>query len=202
MKKETNNLLTNDVSQMEVALVAVRALGGDDKSIDTEDVAIKCYELAPEMFSWRKYPEHINLEIVRVTLSDAKKAKYGELLVGSGRKGWRLSIEGIRWAVSRGDALLRNHAQWTMSQGSSGSIDTVRRQREKTRLLATQAWKSWRDGSTLKSPEIEQLFRMDAYASMQMREAKISRLQALLENDKDVGQFVYDAAAVARSRGK
>jgi hypothetical protein len=47
--------------------------------------------------SWRKYPDQINLELIRVFLSDAKKKKHG-LLLGAGKTGWRLTQAGLDWA--------------------------------------------------------------------------------------------------------
>src|SRR5438128_1542724 len=98
MEKVTDKLLTNP-RQFQLAAVAVYLLGGAERSIDTEDIAHKCHELAPSMFSWQKYKDQINLELVRVSLSDAKKEKNGRLLSGSGREGWRLSSMGLDWIM-------------------------------------------------------------------------------------------------------
>lgn len=56
------------LSNSETVLVAVYLLRGDSNSVDTEDVAVKANELAPGAFTWRKYRDQINLEIVRVVL--------------------------------------------------------------------------------------------------------------------------------------
>src|SRR5258708_38983805 len=75
MKKVTPKSLTRPLKQYEGAATADYLLGGASRSIDTEAVAVKRHELAGSLFSWQKYKEQINLELVRVSLSDAKKAK-------------------------------------------------------------------------------------------------------------------------------
>ena len=79
--------MTKKLSQNEIVTLALFHLGGETRFVDTEDIAIKAHDLAPGQFTWRKYPEQINLELVRVSLSDAKKPENGILVSGSGTKG-------------------------------------------------------------------------------------------------------------------
>lgn len=65
--------MRNSFSNHEIVTLAVYLLGGEAKVIDTEDVAVKANEIAPGRFTWRKFPEQINIENVRTFLSDAKK---------------------------------------------------------------------------------------------------------------------------------
>ena len=81
----------------EIVTLAVFLTGGDSKTVDTEDVAVKANELAPGRFTWRKYKDQINIEIVRAFLSDAKKPKYGCLLTGAGKNGWMLTEAGVQF---------------------------------------------------------------------------------------------------------
>lgn len=64
--------MLDGLTQAELVTVAVYLLGGELRKIDTEDTAMKAHEIAPGRFAWRKYPGQINLELVRVALSDAK----------------------------------------------------------------------------------------------------------------------------------
>src|SRR5689334_18326851 len=61
------------LSQAEIVSLAVYRLGGAQRAVDTEDVAVEAHRIAPGRFSWKKYPDQINLELIRVFLSDAKK---------------------------------------------------------------------------------------------------------------------------------
>ena len=82
-------------SKVEVVLLALANLGAESEPVDTEDVAMEAYRLAPEAFSWRRYPEQVDLDSVRVTLFDACKTKYGERAGGSVRRGWHLTANGL-----------------------------------------------------------------------------------------------------------
>ena len=146
MKKQPNKSLTKSVSQTEVVTLATYLLGGAQKAIDTEDIAVEAHRLAPGRFSWKKYPDQINLELVRVYLSDAKKSDKGVLLLGSGRTGWRLTQRGLKWAKEAAQNIENIRTNRTRAQSRSGSIDEQRWRRERSRIQATQAWKMWAEG--------------------------------------------------------
>jgi len=88
---------TEQLANYQLVTIAVMLLGGDLDYVDTEDIAIKVNEVAPERFGWRKYPDRIDLDSVRVALRDAKKPKNGGLLIGGNTDGWMLSPGGMRW---------------------------------------------------------------------------------------------------------
>lgn len=89
--------LTYSVTNPELVTIAVALLGGDKELVDREDVAIKANELAPGRFSWRKFPENIDLDAVGVALRDAKKPRNGSLVTGTNASGWMLTPSGIKW---------------------------------------------------------------------------------------------------------
>lgn len=87
-------------------------MGGDSKVIHTEEIALKCFELFPASFSWVKYPQYPDKDVVRVALTDARKESNGALVQGrTGQKrglsaktqrlpvadGWMLTAPGRRW---------------------------------------------------------------------------------------------------------
>ena len=99
-------------SNQEMAVYALYLLGGATKKCHTEDIAIKCFELWPSVFSWAKYPQHPDKEVVRHGLTDARREKYGNLIDGragqarghsnkTGREpasdGWILTDVGVKW---------------------------------------------------------------------------------------------------------
>lgn len=180
------------VSSAEVVLWAVSLLGGDQKRIDTEDVAVKAFQLAPKSFCWRKYPEQINLELVRVNLSNAKKPENGELLTGSGRTGWSLTRKGLVWirsARSRLQALGMSAPQGRASR--AGSIDSSRRDRERKRILALPAWARWMNGDkSVVLAEAHEVYRLDSYSTASVREAKLTRLRAMFGEDQELSPFL------------
>src|SRR5262245_62192941 len=176
MKNKAQKTLTKHPKQLDIVVLAVQLLGGHRKAVDTEDIAVKCHELAPGMFSWSKYPEQINLEIVRVVLSNAKKRLYGQLLSGSGREGWRLSPRGIDWIASNGNELLsEGPVQIDRDRLNAGSVDAVRKRRERMRILSSAAWKSWTEQNAISLRDAQNLFRIDEYATSKMLNNKVVR---------------------------
>ena len=95
----------NDLKNKEIAIYALYLLGGINKRIHTEDVALKCFKIAPSKFSWSKYPKYPDLAPTRFALESAKKNVNGNLVEGESEKkknaknigGWRLTINGVEW---------------------------------------------------------------------------------------------------------
>jgi len=76
------------MSDKDIVLYSLYLLGGWHKRVHTEDIALKCYEIAPSRFSWVKYPQYPDLAPARFALEATKKAQYGALVRGvSERKG-------------------------------------------------------------------------------------------------------------------
>jgi hypothetical protein len=189
-KKVAKKVLT-PLTHTELVTWAVYLLGGDQKRIDTEDVAAKVYEMAPKRFSWRKYPEQINLELVRVYLSDAKKFAKGGLLDGSGRGGWSLTRNGLAWLHSARLRLGDFQSGAYDRQSRAGSVDANRQDRERKRVLSLAAWTRWASGDrAVVAEEAREVFRIDSYATTAVREAKMTRLQAMFKEDEEISSFL------------
>jgi hypothetical protein len=203
MKKVTQQALTRrtEAKQFEVAVAAIYLLGGAERSIDTEDAAVKCHELAPKLFSWQKYKDQINLELVRVGLSDAKKPKNGALLSGSGREGWRLTARGLDWISNEGSGVVKAVRAGINSHSKAGSVDAVRRQRELERLLQSEAWSEWSDSGKVSLRTARAFFRSDENTSNKMLQIKVARLRAMFEYDLKLTDFLKDAAKVVVEEG-
>jgi hypothetical protein len=95
----------------ELVVFVLYQLRGGEKFVHTEDIAKKCHELFRDAFSWKKYPDFPDKDIVRVALTDARKVRYGALVANreqhSERQGeastapinehWTLTEAGIVW---------------------------------------------------------------------------------------------------------
>ena len=91
---ETTEVLNN----IDVAVYALNLLGGIQKMVHTEDIAVKCFELAPQSFSWTKFPQYPATEPARSALMDARKGKNGTLVRGNNqRKLWMITPTGVEW---------------------------------------------------------------------------------------------------------
>jgi hypothetical protein len=189
MRKPPEKRLTNKTSQAEVVTLAVFQLGGGQRAIDTEDIAIEAHRLAPGRFSWKKYPDQINLELIRVFLSDAKMKN--KLVIGSRRAGWRLTQDGLRWAETAAKALGESDLSRSRAQSRSGGPEEQRRHRERDRLLKSAAWRMWKSGNQdIPVTEAKQVFRLDSYARGDLREAKITRLRDMFSDDPELTPFL------------
>lgn len=99
------------LSNIEIAVYALYLLNGISEAVDTEDVAQRCYELAPDSFSWVKYPKYPDKAVVRFALEDAGKKRGGMLVQGRSKArvlpgkirgmpapaGWMLTSAGASW---------------------------------------------------------------------------------------------------------
>jgi hypothetical protein len=93
------------LSDLDIVLYALYLLGGWQDRIHTEDIALKCFELARSRFSWVKYPQYPDLAPARFALEAAKKSRYGVLVEGESERkratntigGWRLTERGVKW---------------------------------------------------------------------------------------------------------
>ncbi len=76
------SLNPTEFANRELVVFALAMQGGATHKVHTEDIALKCHELFPGSFSWTKYPDIPDKDIVRVALTDARKQAYGALVDG------------------------------------------------------------------------------------------------------------------------
>lgn len=99
------------LTNWQVAVLALYVLGGAASRQHGEDVALKCFEIAPLRFSWEKYQEYPHLELARSALRDAKKEKYGTFVTGDEARGWLLTKEGLVWCEENAELLSSGQAR-------------------------------------------------------------------------------------------
>jgi len=181
-------MIQEDYPNHQIVTIAVYLLGGDSRYVDTEDVAIRVNEIAPNRFVWRKYRQQINIENVRTFLSDAKKEKNGAFLIGSGKAGWLLTERGIKFAKKN----VKKLADVDLSKDRLTYRDRQYRQNERLRLLTSKAYqKSQESGmDTVTADEIKAFFRIDDYVSDRAKELKVKRVLNLFSEDPELGDIV------------
>ena len=96
----------------EIAVYALFLQGGLSRHIHTEDVALKCFELAPDAFSWVRHPQFPDKDIARVALTDARKSGRGTLVSGRAGQGKRGSGSADGTAATDGWILTEAGATW------------------------------------------------------------------------------------------
>ncbi len=182
-----------DLSNSEIVVIAALHAGAAGVHVDTEDIAVKANEIGPGRFSWKKYPDQINIDSVRKRLWDGRTRGH---LVGSERDGWLLTETGAAFArkyrrslgVEKTTRLSLNERKW--------------RRVEKARLLATAAYMKFGSGqlSSITAREAQGFFRIDAYVSSSAIENKILRLLNAFSDDREVGPAVKHLAALVRGK--
>ena len=180
-----------DLSNSEIVVIAAFRAGSAGLYADTEDIAIKANEICPGRFSWKKYPEQINIDTVRKRLWDARKTGH---LVGSERDGWLLTETGTAFArlyrralsAEKTARLSLNERKW--------------RRVEKVRLVATAAHQKFGSGkaSCITVREAQGFFRIDAYVSKSAIENKILRVLNAFSDDQEIGPTVQYVASLIR----
>lgn len=105
----------SQLSGVDIALYALYLLGGWRQRVHTEDIALKCFELAKSKFSWVKYPQFPDPAPARFALEQAKKKDRGNLVEGASERsktvgklsGWILTPNGIKW-IEKNKARIAN----------------------------------------------------------------------------------------------
>ena len=190
-RRPTANKPITDLSNSEIVVIAAFRTGAAGLHADTEDIAVKANEIGPGRFTWKKYPDQINIDTVRKRLWDARNRGY---LVGSERDGWLLTEVGTEFArqykrslgAEKATRLSLNERKW--------------RKLEKLRLLTTAAHLKFKSGysSDITAREAQGFFRIDAYVGKSAIEDKILRILNAFSDDDEIGPTVKHVASLVR----
>ena len=183
MNKSPNSKLKYNNS--DVTVIALYQLGGALRYIHLEDVALKAAELSPKTFSWKKYPEQINLEAVRIALKNELGAKNRRVL-GSIRDGWMLTSNGLSWCLANA------------SSGISQSV-TDQIHKEITRARKTDAFIKIlaNKGEQISDNDLKALLRVDEYFSPRNRREHV----VALANSAVIDPQLMPLLTVLKQRG-
>ena len=186
-------------TNVDVVAFAVAALGGVDGSVHLEHVSVKAAELSPGAFRWDldEFAQRIDKDKVRVSLTDAQKAKYGGLVraVAPKRAGiskptdvWRLIPDGVEWILEN-QVRLANALQTNQPGLKKGQAKRVR-----DRILGSELYVEYnRSGRVEYSPfEFADLVEVspDAQAGLIQRRYDELAAQVRLLGDTALKQFL------------
>ncbi|MDH3746952.1 MAG: hypothetical protein OER97_02000 [Gammaproteobacteria bacterium] len=202
MEKNVKKDLTTSLPQPYIVTMAVYLLDGGRQPVDSEDVAMKCHELAPGRFSWRKYPEQINLDNVRRNLVWARTPEFGSMLKGSITDGWTLTPSGLDWATKNHKAVESVDLRKAHPPSRTQSGQDARLKRERSRIRSTEAWTKWAAGDVdISLSDAQAVFRIDSYATGRMQDLKINRVELLFDGDMEIREFLSAARSVLDKDG-
>ena len=97
--------------------------------------------------------------------------------------------------------LLEGKIQANIKNRTAGSIDAVRKTREKNRLMSSSAWKNWNGKGSISEGDARALFRIDEYSTPKMLEIKIVRMQALFDAEEKFSDFLKEASKLILETG-
>lgn len=174
-----------DLTRPEAVALALHSLGGAERALDTEEIAVEAARLIPGMFAWQKYPEQIDKELVRVALSDARLKK--KWVVGShSKEGWMLTPLGVAFADENSGRLSQQE------RPRSRGRDEQQQHREKVRLLSSAAFDRFQSGrlAEVTDEDVNAFFRLNPYVHEQAREQKVTRIENQFGDDPELGELV------------
>jgi len=199
------------LSDKDIAVYALYALGGWQKRIHTEDIALKCYELAPSKFSWVKYPQYPDLTPTRFALEAAKNQKYGALVKGESERaarkrkrtltsiggrtltsigGWMLTANGIEWAKAN-EKRIEDFLGKRVPTG-----DRLPADRKIRELIESAAFKKFRDSreqAEISHAEFAESLVCTINTSVEVLNDRLEQLYSIAEKLKreDVKSYIY-----------
>lgn len=196
--------MAETVANRELVVYALALMGGETKRIHTEDIAVKCHEFFPESFSWTKYSEYPDKDIVRVALTDARKSQHGGFVDGrSGQKlghssktrrepaldGWMLTKEGIDWVKKNTTRLEKLVGSGAIKEHRQKVLQQLRKIRQHP------LFERYRDNTDRFSASIGEVAdlvrcRVDAESSVWMKRFDSIKRKAQIAEQVDVADFI------------
>jgi hypothetical protein len=117
-----------EATNSDIFLWALDELGGSGDVVDIEAIFWRCFQLAPQRFSWRTRIDLPDYKKCSKALRDAE-ARRPPLLVKTGDSfGRQLSVDGQKWVEANAERL--------RSQLKPGRVVQEPRQRPRSRMLA------------------------------------------------------------------
>ena len=177
----------SEFSNVEVVTIAVALLSGDKAYVDREDVALKVNDIAPGRFNWLKHPDRIDLEAVIVALRDARKTRYGELVVGNTKKGWMLSPAGLKWIQTVDlEAVQHNPSVKHRKTSIRAGLET-----ECIRLLNTKAYKLFSEGNfkAITVQDFYEFARVNEYFQTKARQRRYAIIANAVIDDNTLSKL-------------
>jgi hypothetical protein len=185
------------LSDIDIAVYALYTLGGWQERIHTEDIALRCYELAPSKFSWVKYPQFPDLTPTRFALGDAKKLKYGTLIKGESERkktsknigGWMLTANGVEWVKTNKERI----EEYLGRQIPTG--DRLPADRKLKELLGSVAFRKFREygeKADISHAEFAESLVCTVNAKAEVLNERLDQLHSIAEERKrdDVKSYI------------
>lgn len=173
---------SNELTNPQIVTLGLANLGGEIRSIDTEDIAIEAFRLAPQRFCWKKYPDKIDIAIVRFALTDAAKPP-NPYITGNNKLGWMLNLHGIEWIGKLPpvqDEILKDEPR----RGSTFALLEMERLRLRRTSAFTKYYKKARGAILL--VDFHEFVRINEYFPARKRIERFTAVQNATAGDREL----------------
>ncbi len=185
------------LSNIDIVIYAVYKLGGWQKRVHSENIALKCFELAPRKFSWVKFPQYPDILPSLFALEAAKKKKYGKLVIGETERrktfdkigGWVLTVNGVRWIKNN---LARIEQGLELGEAVGKRLPIDRKLKHLDRSKAFQKFKLDNDTTEISYAEFVESLICTVNTRPGKIKDRLNQLSAIAEelNKKDVKNYI------------
>lgn len=167
---------------------------GQSQLSPTEDIAIRAFQMYPQRFGLVRHPEYPDVDSVRVTLTDLRKPKYGSLVEGDKRKGWRLTESGKAWIQEHKTEVEGLIGKKHPREERYGSGKLVTRKsisaQYKHRIVSSEAFKKWKAGQELTIYDFFDVMRVDPYTPEEIYRKYLGNCLQAIEGEQELTKFV------------
>jgi hypothetical protein len=191
-------------TNVDIVVFALASLEGAERSVHLEEIAVEAHRLSPGAFRWdlEEYAEMIDKDKVRVSLTDAQKDKYRNLVraVGPKRQGlskptdvWRLTPAGVEWHMENAAFLSEEFGE------QQPALKKGRARRVRDRILDSDLYKEFEKiGRVEYQPFLfADLVESSPDADESVIQKRYDELlgQVVLLKEADLKRFLEDAAS-------
>lgn len=188
----------NELTNRDICLYALVKSGGDVDFITTEDIAMEAFELYPERFGLIRHSEHPDVDSVRVTLTDLRKGKYGSLVQGSKKQGWRATDAGNTWFKQNSERVFKSIKRKLPGEKRISSGVMIKNEKVRSfrlaRILESGAYVKWRKGEQPNIYDFYDLLRVDSYTPKNVYEDHLKDLISAAEGNDHLRSFLRTLA--------
>lgn len=173
-------------TNFEIAAMALMHLGGATSRVDLEDIAIEAHRLAPQKFSWKKYPNQIDISAVRYALKDAA-GKNPALVAGGVKAGYMLTKDGLELAEGLEPIIDGLPIE---TAGRKGSIEADLEE-ERARLRASAGFVKYMRGeeSEIGMRDFLQFVKINDYFPAALREKRFLKIENAVSSDRELAEL-------------
>ena len=173
----------DELTNVDLTIVALNILGASINYIDVEDIAVKVYELSPSKFGWKRYPEKIDKGVVLFALKDAIR-KFPKYIQGSIKKGYMLTNLGLDYSLSLIDEMKNEKIKKTSRKDSlEYNFET-----ERLRMRNTVAFRKYSENkeNLITIREFNDFVKMNEYFPDHLKKKRFSIIEKSVESDNDL----------------